>query len=137
MKDTPLPLIGTLMVIDDSKIDHRMVGRIVEKSGIVGQMLNFVWAEEALEYIRSTPPPAADAIILDINMPRMDGFEFLEAASDEFGEDFARVVVMMLTTSLDPRDVARAETFPVVREFCHKPLIEAHLKKIAALLRQG
>lgn len=52
----------------------------------------------------------------------MNGFEFLEAAISEIGEDFVEGVVIMLTTSLAPKDRDRAESFGIVKDFIAKPL---------------
>ncbi|ABF63562.1 response regulator receiver protein [Ruegeria sp. TM1040] len=127
--------IGSIMLIDDNEIDHRMCKRVVERSGLVGEFITFLSAEEALDHLRQAGDrPVVDAILLDVNMPRMDGFEFLETATAELGERFARVVVMMLTTSLNPRDKERAQQFSVVRDYCNKPLIIEYLQRLADIL---
>lgn len=125
--------IGRLMLIDDSKIDVMVYGRIIARSGLVEAMETFYFADDALASLCAPGRPWPDAILLDINMPRMTGFEFLEAASARFGPDFGAVVVM-LTTSLDPADRTRAESYAAVREFINKPLTEANLRQIRALL---
>ena len=127
--------IDTVMLIDDERIDRMMYRRVIDRSGLVGQLVTFSYADEALEYLRSRDRPRIDVIFLDINMPRMTGFEFLEAATREFGAAFADLVVVMLTTSLDPRDVARARTIASVRDFVNKPLTQQHLVRAAELLR--
>ncbi len=68
-------------------------------------------------------------------MPRMNGFEFLEAAAERFGPQFAKVVVIMLTTSLNPGDRQRAEAFEVVREFLNKPLTVEDVIEVGRLVR--
>ena len=130
------PLIGTLMIIDDNEVDQKLCRRLVKRSGLVENVLGFLSAEDALGYLRSQTLPAADAILLDINMPKMDGFEFLDTATRELGERFARVVIMMLTTSLNPYDQERARQCPVVKDYCNKPLLLEYLERLAAELNQ-
>ena len=67
-------------------------------------------------------------------MPRMNGFEFLDAATAEFGNDFTRVAVIMLTTSISDADRQQAGRYDVVKDYINKPLAMEHLRNIDALL---
>lgn len=129
---TGTPPIKTLMLIDDESFDQKLYQRVIARSGLVGEVLSYLYADTALAYLQSPGRKAVDVILLDINMPRMNGFEFLDAAVHSLGPSFARVVVVMLTTSLDPRDRDRAAAYPVVRRFIPKPLTVEHLHQIAA-----
>lgn len=126
--------IGLLVAIDDSKFDQMMNARIVERSGLVGEFRQFLDGASALEFLRRTDRPKVDALLLDINMPLMDSFEFLDIATAEFGDDLAGIVVLMLTTSLVPGDMARARTYRAVRDFHNKPLSATLLARIATWL---
>ncbi len=126
--------IGLTLLIDDQEFDQVQYLRVLENSGLVENTKVFTYADDALEFMSANPDTEIDAIFLDINMPRMDGFEFLETASETFGDDFAKVVVVMLTTSLSPRDRERARQFKVVREFLNKPLEVTHVERVAALV---
>ncbi|MDJ0638857.1 MAG: response regulator [Paracoccaceae bacterium] len=126
------PKIDTLMIIDDSEIDLMLAARVAERSGQVATILRFQYAEKALDHIRSGVSPQPSLILLDINMPRMDGFEFLEALEGHLGPTFASVVVM-LTTSMNPDDEERAESHPYVRDFRNKPLSEEMILELCNL----
>ncbi len=121
-------------MIDDDSIDHKLCRRLVERSGLVEDFVGFLSAEEALEHLRDETQQPVDVILLDVNMPRMSGFDFLEAATSQLGAEFAQIVVVMLTTSLDPKDEERARSFSIVRDFCHKPLLIQHLERIHAMV---
>lgn len=123
--------IQSVMLIDDEEIDRKSYERILKKSGIVGDVMSYGYADEALEYLANQAELPVDAILLDINMPRMDGFEFLDAATHRLGEDFAKVIVVMLTTSINPKDQARAENNPLVKDFLNKPLTVDDVFKVA------
>jgi CheY-like chemotaxis protein len=60
----------------------------------------------------------------------MTGFEFLEAATEALGDSFAKIVFVLLTTSINPDDEERARQFPVVKEYIHKPLQKEHLDRV-------
>ena len=134
MNDCNTYPIGRLLLIDDNDVDQMMYKRIIQRSGLVGETISFLYADEALEYLKREDCPHVDAVLLDVMMPRMDGFEFLEAVNTELGDSFNGIVVVMLTTSLNPDDRARAESFDSVRDFLNKPLTVQHLESIAGML---
>ena len=115
-------------LIDDSEIDLRHYARVIDRSGLVEEVTTFTFADEALAHLKANPGLEVDLIFLDINIPRMNGFEFLEAATAELGAGFAKVVVAMLTTSLNPRDREEAARFDVVKDFINKPLTVEHVE---------
>ncbi|QHQ37126.1 response regulator [Algicella marina] len=128
--------INRLMLIDDNAIDQKMYQRIIARSGRVEEVVTCLSAMEALDYLDDPQHPKIDVILLDINMPRVNGFQFLEEATVRFGTAFTRLVVVMLTTSLDPRDAERARSYSVVRDFLNKPLSTEHLDQIARYLEE-
>ncbi|KIN70673.1 Response regulator [Sulfitobacter noctilucae] len=137
MKDTKsehFPL-QTLMLIDDSSFDQMIYKRIAQKSGLVRNLLQYVDATEALAYLSDPETPNPDLILLDINMPKMDGFEFLEEATKRFGVNLCPIVVM-LTTSLYPKDEQRARSYKIVHDFLNKPLTQEQLIELAALVAE-
>lgn len=123
--------IPTLMVIDDNEFDQLICKRITEKTGLVRDLLQFIDAEKALDYLSEPNTRTPDLILLDINMPRMNGFEFLESAQERFGAGPCPVLVM-LDKSLDRKGVERANQFPMVHGFFNKPLRTRDLRDFAA-----
>ena len=124
-----------VLVIDDNAVDLMLYRRIVRRSGHFAEVHAFHYATEALDWLEAREAPAVDAILLDVNMPRMNGFEFLAAAAERLGPRFDACVVIMLTTSLDPADVERAKSFgAVVRGYVNKPLTLEALERVVALV---
>lgn len=131
MSEIEAPPIGTVMLIDDEEVDQMLYSRIVERSKHADTILSFLDAEKALTYLVSDEKPRPDLVLLDINMPRMDGFEFLDHLVEHMGKDVAPMIIL-LTTSFDPQDRARAEACDMVHGFCRKPLTEAKLGEFRA-----
>lgn len=129
-RSTRLP---NVMLIDDNEVDQTMYRRLIARSDEFGEVHSFYYAQEALDWLQSQNKPCINIILLDINMPRMNGFEFLEAATLALGDAFAEVVVM-LTTSVDPQDLRRAEQFAVVKDFFSKPLTRDQLNQVLKLV---
>ncbi len=127
-------VIPRLAIIDDAEFDQMLYARLIARTGLVGETISFLSAEEAIAYFETSGHPAVNVILLDINMPGMSGFEFLEHASKSGEFDYTQVVIVMLTTSLDPSDIKRAKQFSLIKDCIQKPLKEAHLVRISELL---
>ena len=127
--------IGTAALIDDDEVHIMMYERAIKKSGLIKNILKFEMAEDALDHLRQPDRDKVDVIFLDINMPRMNGFEFLDEANRTLGPNFAGAVIIMLTTSLNPDDHAKAERYDVVKDFLNKPLSVDDVAKVVELVR--
>lgn len=125
----------TVMVVDDSEADLLFTRIMLERCGAGFGVCQFESAPEALRYLQQDWG-AVGLILLDINMPRMNGWEFLEAygelVRDLASGRVAHPTVVMLSSSPDPDDQARALASPWVRGYIEKPL---DLAQAAALDR--
>ena len=124
-------MIRNLMLIDDNDLDQTLCARLIKRSGLVGELHGFLMAEEALSFLEQRNAPQIDAILLDINMPRMDGFEFLRTANKQLGEKFRDIPVFMLSTSESGADRLQAQDHDMVCGYFGKPLDTARLRTVA------
>lgn len=120
--------LNCILLIDDDEATNYIHKRIIQKADLDCEVISMTSATEALDFLKSENAyagqkfPQPGIIFLDINMPVMNGWEFLEEYEKLPQEQKARVVMAMLTTSLNPDDAKRAEELNVVQDFMHKPL---------------
>jgi CheY-like chemotaxis protein len=123
--------LNCVMLIDDNPDDNFYHERQIKKSNLVASIIIKKAAREALNYLKSNDINELmrpDLIFLDINMPGMNGWEFLEEYDKLENKLKSRVVIVMLTTSDNPSDMDRAKHSVI--EFKTKPLTEEMLKEI-------
>ena len=117
-----------LMLVDDEEIDRRLCARLLRRCALDAELVGYGNAAEALAHLADPARPPVDAILLDVNMPGIDAFGFLDRldALDAPWIDGVPVFVL-LTTPLPPARAARARACPRVRGFLEKPLDLASL----------
>ena len=128
--------INCILLIDDNPADNDFHKIIIKEADVCNHIKVALNGTEALEYIKKSGAvdgeeyPKPNIIFLDINMPRMNGFEFLEEYKKLDEKLKSEVVIVMLTTSLNPDDAERAKKDKVVKEFQNKPLTVESLQEI-------
>lgn len=123
--------INCIMLIDDNPDDNFFHERVIRKRGAANVVVTMESATEALDYLKKekdSKEAHPDLIFLDINMPGMNGWEFLHEYKQLEPEQQSKVVVVMLTTSKNPDDKAKAEGR--ISEFKSKPLTGEMLDEI-------
>ncbi|MFT6147307.1 MAG: CheY-like chemotaxis protein [Myxococcota bacterium] len=122
------------MLIDDEEADNFLHGLVLRESGTVNEVIDCSSAIDALVYLKRPEGHKIDVIFLDINMPLMNGFEFLEEYAALPMPCRARAVVVMLTTSLRPEDQKRARERGLVADFLPKPLTAKNVERVFSAL---
>lgn len=128
-----LQKLNCVLLVDDEPADNFFHKRILEKATVTEEVVVAENGEEALSYLTSISmgiPKRPELIFLDINMPAMDGWEFLENYAELPLEQKANIVIIMLTTSPDPQDLRRAQGMSTVHDFRTKPLTLDMLEEI-------
>ena len=122
----------TILIVDDDPISVLITKKLIEHFRMGHQTSTAANGKEALEIFskcktNSTKMP--DVIFLDLDMPIMNGFEFLETLQLQYRSEINNVNVIILTSSIDPNDIKRAEQFGV-SNFLNKPITEGKLHSV-------
>jgi len=128
-----LPKIDLVMLIDDEQVDQMLYGRIIERSDHADRCISYIDSQDAIDHLVSMADPRPDLILLDINMPAIDGFEFLEEIG-RLADPANLPLIVMLTTSFNPEDEVRAMASPLVCAYRNKPLTDDMMAEFRALL---
>lgn len=118
-------ILKCVLLIDDNKADNFIHKAYIQKHGGVENIVMTTSGAEALEFLGTKQEgdyPRPELIFLDINMPKMNGWEFLEEYEKLDEDQKGGVVVVMLTTSLNPEDKEMADSKVNVRGYLNKPL---------------
>ena len=110
-----------VLIVEDDDIDQMTVKRVFKELKVPNQLVLRSNGEEALDYLRNANNEKPCLIFLDLNMPRMNGWEFLEIIQAD--ESLSNIPVIILTTSDSEEDRKRAEQFrPIVIGYITKPV---------------
>lgn len=109
--------------IDDDPLHLELASLMMRRANPENRVISFESARKALGKLKEEQP---DLIVLDINMPDMNGWDFLDEISKQPGPQ-----VVILTSSIDPRDRERAFSYSNVKDFLVKPVRQADLIVIA------
>jgi CheY-like chemotaxis protein len=119
---------NTCLLIDDNYIDNFVTRKILEAGNFAHSIVVVRSATEAISSL-SNGAIKPDVIFLDVRMPLMGGFEFLEEF-DKINIDKSGIKIFMLSSSLDPLDLRRSSDNKYITQFIHKPLTQKALEEL-------
>ena len=128
--------LNCILLVDDDEITNFLNKKILENIDAAAHILSVESGEEALDYLERAGKyeyaelPKPDLILLDINMPGIDGFEFMERYKTLTGRQKGDMVIVMLTKTIFQHDEIRASTINDIQAFKYKPLTEDLAREI-------
>lgn len=124
--------LNHILLVDDDTINNFINEKLLKKLDAAQSISVVVNGEEAITFLKDIckdPSKCPQLILLDINMPVMDGFEFMEQYKKLDIPNKSSIIIVMLTTSTNPNDTQRLNASGV-SGYINKPLTEQKLKEI-------
>lgn len=117
-----MPDLYRLYFIDDSLPEHRFLQLLVRIKQLPIEVTSFTSPLTALDHFSHLPAEEyPQVIVVDLNMPLMNGFEFADAYGDQFAALAPDTKLYMISSSIRPRDRDTAEQHPHIQAFLEKP----------------
>jgi CheY-like chemotaxis protein len=129
-----------VVLVDDSSIDNFVNKKVINRYEFAGEVLEFTKAREALKYLlqlnNDTEATIPSVLFLDLDMPEINGFEFLDAFAMLSEKIRRNLSIVVLTSSINPADMEICSRNKSVLTFLHKPLMKNNLETIDAMLSE-
>lgn len=119
-----------ILLIDDCDADRYFFKRNLRKVAPDAEVVEFVYAEDALRYLKTPGRDPVDIVFVDINMPRLDGFQFADAYHTLYPELKGHARLFVCSSSINPADRQRTDDHPVIDGFCEKPVTRGVLGEL-------
>lgn len=132
----PSKKYNIVMLIDDNEIDNLINQKIIESANICETIFIHSGAKSAIEFLKNVEKIVSseankqglpEVIFLDIDMPLMDGFQFLDQFAKLSEETQNACKVVILTSSINPQDANKSKSYPYVKQYINKPLTQESL----------
>ena len=128
--------MSNLVVIDDNPTDHYIMKRLLHKNNHQGQVTFTFDGSLILDYLEENKYYASripDIIFLDLNMPKLTGWEFLDKLQKLVNTSRKKIKVHIISSSIRSSDIFQSKKYSCVDSYLTKPLTSDTLKKICSL----
>lgn len=119
--------IKRLLCVDDDNITLTLIKLVVEKTAFAEEIITKRNGKEALDYFNellqnNATEYAPDLVFLDLNMPVMNGWDFLDEFQNSFYQTFTNTSIIILSSSTDQAEKIRTLNYPMIVDYITKPL---------------
>jgi CheY-like chemotaxis protein len=130
-------MLESILCVDDDAISLMLYKMVITKASFTNEIVTATNGEEALNYIKTLEVSSSKSqkkelqlIFLDLNMPVMGGWEFLDSFSGVEYSEYNHIKVIILSSTVDPNDLENSKKYPMVIDFLSKPISKEMLKYI-------
>lgn len=135
-------MFDKILFVDDDPITLMLCKKVIAKSSFANEIATAQDGEEALKYFNTLKYDSTkkitdkipQLIFLDLNMPVMGGWEFLDHFTSDAYAEFSETKVIILSSTIDPEDLQRAKKHPVIIDFLSKPITTSMLEYLKSKL---
>jgi len=136
-------MLDIILCVDDDPITLLLSRKVITKASFSNEIITAQNGEEALHYFNTLTQTNLDTksnklpqlVFLDLNMPIMNGWEFLDLFSSPDYSNFNNTKVIILSSTIDPEDIKKAKTYPMVVDFLSKPITSTMLEYVKAKIQ--
>lgn len=127
-------MLNNLLLIDDDDVTHFICENVVKSEHLSKEITMLSNGKEGIDYfqdlLKAGKTKGPELILLDLNMPVMNGWDFLDTFSKDLQDKFPDTKVYILTSSLDPMDFKQSQIYHNVIGFLNKPLLKERVEEI-------
>jgi CheY-like chemotaxis protein len=132
-------MFDTVFFVDDDPITIMLCKKVIEKSSFSNNIVTAQNGEEAIHFFElltnNTTSKIPEIIFLDLNMPIMDGWEFLDIYLKRNYHSIFPSKFFVLSSTIDPQDIEKSKSYPMVIDFLSKPITKEILEKINLMIQ--
>jgi len=136
-------MLDQILCVDDDPITLMLCKKVIIKSSFSNEIITSQNGEEALSYFNTIKHinnknkliPQPQLIFLDLNMPVMGGWEFLDHFNSQEFSEFSTIKVVVLSSTIDPEDLEKSKQYPMVVDFLSKPISQSMLEYLKNKLK--
>jgi CheY-like chemotaxis protein len=135
-------MLDSILFIDDDPITLMLCKMVIKKASFSNEIATSKNGEEALQYFNTLKQLDSNSevkkqpqlIFLDLNMPVMGGWEFLDSFSTPDYADYNTTKVIILSSTIDPEDLEKSKKYPMVIDFLSKPISKEMLEYVKTII---
>lgn len=127
-------MIKRVLLVDDEEVDNFISEKVIKNANFSDSIVTTTSAKEALLYLESHPNPLPELILLDVKMPAMNGFQFLQNFRKFPTSITGTCNIIALSSIVEEVEIERIKQLPFIVGFFSKPLDESKLEEIQLIL---